>query len=261
MGLEVDEDDVGRRVGSDAGNLLARIPGVGARQHSAVRAPGHGAADRAGRAGARRRRLGERGRRDPRRRQQVGGGDHPRAGAAARRRPGPPRVGLELLFTVCEEISLRGSGAFDVGRLAAGSATCSITPRRSGRSCRHRPTTTGSSRELRGRAAHAGVRPEAGRSAIVAAARAIAAMRLGRLDAETTANVGTINGGTAINVMPERCRDRGRGAKPRPGARRGGRDRDDRSPPGRRRRGRMRPRRHRRARCSRATGSGRARSR
>jgi tripeptide aminopeptidase len=45
-----------------------------------------------------------------------------------------------------------------------------------------------------------------GRSAIVAAARAIAAMRLGRLDEETTANVGTIAGGTQINVVAERCR-------------------------------------------------------
>ena len=60
--------------------------------------------------------------------------------------------------------------------------------------------------EFRGRAAHAGVRPEAGRSAIVAAAHAIAAMRLGRLDDETTANVGMIDGGTAINVVPEHCR-------------------------------------------------------
>ncbi|MBV8713320.1 MAG: peptidase dimerization domain-containing protein, partial [Solirubrobacterales bacterium] len=60
--------------------------------------------------------------------------------------------------------------------------------------------------EFRGRAAHAGVRPEHGRSAIAAAARAVAAMRLGRLDPETTANVGTIHGGTAINVVPERCR-------------------------------------------------------
>ena len=60
--------------------------------------------------------------------------------------------------------------------------------------------------DLHGRAAHAGVRPEAGRSAIVAAARAIAAMRLGRVDEQTTANVGTIEGGSAINVIPERCR-------------------------------------------------------
>ena len=47
---------------------------------------------------------------------------------------------------------------------------------------------------------------EDGRSAIAAAARAIAAMQLGRLDDETTANVGTIDGGAGINVVPERCR-------------------------------------------------------
>ena len=60
--------------------------------------------------------------------------------------------------------------------------------------------------ELRGVAAHAGVRPENGRSAILAAARAIANMRLGRIDAQTTANIGLISGGSAANVVPDRCR-------------------------------------------------------
>src|SRR5205814_3905455 len=58
---------------------------------------------------------------------------------------------------------------------------------------------------FRGAAAHAGIRPEEGRSAILAAARAIASMQLGRLDEETTVNVGTIEGGSAMNVVPERC--------------------------------------------------------
>jgi tripeptide aminopeptidase len=58
---------------------------------------------------------------------------------------------------------------------------------------------------FRGQAAHAGIRPEAGHNAIAAAARAIAAMRIGRLDEETTANVGRIEGGTAANVVAERC--------------------------------------------------------
>jgi tripeptide aminopeptidase len=48
--------------------------------------------------------------------------------------------------------------------------------------------------------------PEEGRSAIAAAARAIADLRLGRLDEETTANVGLIEGGTARNIVPEHCR-------------------------------------------------------
>jgi tripeptide aminopeptidase len=60
---------------------------------------------------------------------------------------------------------------------------------------------------FRGAAAHAGVRPEDGRSAIAAAARAIGALRLGRIDEETTANVGAIQGGLpgTTNVVPERA--------------------------------------------------------
>jgi tripeptide aminopeptidase len=56
-----------------------------------------------------------------------------------------------------------------------------------------------------GRAAHSGMYPEEGRSAIAAAARAIADLRLGRIDEETTANVGVIEGGTATNIIPEWC--------------------------------------------------------
>src|SRR5204863_6972199 len=56
-----------------------------------------------------------------------------------------------------------------------------------------------------GRAAHSGMYPEEGRSAIAAAARAISDLRLGRIDEETTANVGTISGGTAGNIVPEWC--------------------------------------------------------
>jgi tripeptide aminopeptidase len=59
--------------------------------------------------------------------------------------------------------------------------------------------------EIRGRAAHAGLQPEHGVNAIVAAAHAITHMPQGRYDAETTANVGTIEGGTATNVVADRC--------------------------------------------------------
>jgi tripeptide aminopeptidase len=60
---------------------------------------------------------------------------------------------------------------------------------------------------FRGAAAHAGIRPEDGRSAIVAAARAIASMRLGRIDEETTANIGALAGGLpgSTNVVAERA--------------------------------------------------------
>jgi tripeptide aminopeptidase len=118
----------------------------------------------------------------------------------------PPELGLELLFTICEEVSLRGSKAFDASRLDSrfGYVFDHATP--IGEVVLASPTHHRIDAEFHGRAAHAGVRPEVGRSAIAAASAAIAAMRLGRLDDETTANVGMIEGGTAINVIPERCR-------------------------------------------------------
>jgi tripeptide aminopeptidase len=55
---------------------------------------------------------------------------------------------------------------------------------------------------IEGKPSHAGASPEKGVSAIVAAANSISAMKLGRIDAETTANVGIIEGGTARNIVP-----------------------------------------------------------
>lgn len=59
--------------------------------------------------------------------------------------------------------------------------------------------------EITGRSAHAGMEPEKGINAIVAAARAIAALPLGRIDERSTANVGVIEGGIIRNGVPDRC--------------------------------------------------------
>jgi tripeptide aminopeptidase len=56
-----------------------------------------------------------------------------------------------------------------------------------------------------GRSAHAGMEPEKGINAILAASRAIAALTIGRLDHETTANVGIIQGGLIRNGVPATC--------------------------------------------------------
>ena len=115
-------------------------------------------------------------------------------------------VGVELLFTTCEERALDGAKAVDPAPAAAPStASCSTTPRRSASWSWPRPPTTGWRRASWGTPPTPGIRPEAGRNAIAAAARAIAAMPIGRLDPETTANVGLIEGGTAANVVAERC--------------------------------------------------------
>ena len=117
----------------------------------------------------------------------------------------PPRAGLELLFTVSEETGLMGASAFQVSRLQSSFGYVLDHASPIGEIITASPTYHLVRAEIMGRAAHAGIRPEEGRSAVAAAARAIAAMELGRLDADTTANVGTIRGGTAPNVVPERC--------------------------------------------------------
>jgi tripeptide aminopeptidase len=205
LGLEVEEDDAGPAAGSDAGNLLARVPGSGPRSlllcahldTVPLAAPVEPVRTDDGWENAN---------------EGILGADNKTAVAIlvelARRMasaPSAPDVGVELLFTVCEEVSLRGSREFDVSRLRSefGYVFDHATP--IGGIVVASPTHHRIVAEFRGRAAHAGLRPEGGRSAIVAAARAIAAMRLGRLDDQTTANVGTISGGSAINVVPERC--------------------------------------------------------
>jgi tripeptide aminopeptidase len=211
MGLEVEEDGSGAAVGADAGNLYARIPGAAERSGDQVgthilfcahmdtvplAAPVEpalidGAWENVN--------------------EGILGADNKSAVAIftelARHYSGPtvPPVGLEFVFTISEETSLGGSAAFDSSRLRStyGFVFDQATP--IGGVIVASPTHYRIIARLHGRAAHAGVRPEAGRSAIHAAARGIAAMDLGRLDEQTTANVGMIHGGSAINVVPEHC--------------------------------------------------------
>jgi tripeptide aminopeptidase len=119
---------------------------------------------------------------------------------------GRSHPGLELLFTPMEEVGLRGAAAFEAERLEARAGYVYDHAGPVGEVILGAPYQRKLDVHFHGRAAHAGMYPEEGRSAIAAAARAIADLRLGRLDAETTANVGQIEGGTARNVVPEHCR-------------------------------------------------------
>jgi tripeptide aminopeptidase len=120
-------------------------------------------------------------------------------------RQGKPAAGVEVLFTTGEELALKGAKAFDRSRLQSdfGYVFDHATP--IGEIVLASPTYYSLEARFKGQAAHAGIRPEAGHNAIAAASRAIAAMRIGRIDSETTANVGRIEGGTAANVVAERC--------------------------------------------------------
>lgn len=119
-----------------------------------------------------------------------------------------PHGEIEIAFTVCEETGLQGARYLDVSRLHArtGLVLDSSNPDHliTRAPCANRLQFT-----VRGLEAHAGVAPEKGINAIQIASEAIAAMRLGRLDDETTANIGIIEGGHAINIVPNAVTVRG----------------------------------------------------
>jgi tripeptide aminopeptidase len=204
LGLEVEEDGSGHETGSDAGNLFARIdPPEGARTillcahldtvplAAPVKVVQEGGALRNGN-------------------EAILGADNKAAvatilGAARRLVADGSPVGVELLFTTCEERALDGAKAVDTDRLRSEYGFVFDHASPIGELVVASPTYYRLEARFLGHAAHAGIRPEAGRNAIAAAARAIAAMPNGRLDPETTANVGLIEGGTAANVVAERC--------------------------------------------------------
>jgi len=116
-----------------------------------------------------------------------------------------PHAGIELLFTPKEEVGLVGAAAFDASRLHATLGYVYDQAAPIGEIILAAPWSQAMEVRFHGRAAHSGMFPEEGRSAIAAAAKAIADLRLGRIDEETTANVGLISGGTGGNIVPEWC--------------------------------------------------------
>jgi len=118
---------------------------------------------------------------------------------------GPVRV----LFTTGEEMGLQGAKALDAADCSGDLCLVLDANGEVGGIVVASPTQYTFDATFEGVPAHAGVEPEKGRSAIVMAANAIARMRIGRVDAETTANVGVIRGGSATNVMAAECVLRG----------------------------------------------------
>jgi len=204
-GLDVEEDLSAAAVGSDCGNLIVRIPGAeGARtvllcaHLDTVPLAGPVNVQRDG--GVFRNRN-----------EAILGADNKAAvavllGVARRLAAEGSPVGVELLFTTAEELALRGVKEVDRSTLASEFGFVFDHASPIGEVIVAAPTYYRIEARFRGAAAHAGIRPEEGRSAIVAAARALTAMRLGRLDAGTTANAGVIEGGSAPNVVAEHAR-------------------------------------------------------
>ena len=203
-GLDAEEDASASETGSNAGNLLARVPGPDGAPTLLLCAhldtvPLAGPVE-----------VTEEDGMLSNRHPAILGADNKAALAvflmvARRAASEPPAVGLELLFTTAEERALAGAKAFDRSSLHADLGFVFDHAEQVGGLAVAAPTYYRIEATFLGQAAHAGIRPETGRNAIAAAALGISRLRLGRLDERTTANVGRIEGGTAANVVAERC--------------------------------------------------------
>lgn len=118
---------------------------------------------------------------------------------------GLPHRPIELLFTVAEEPYCPGAKAFDVTALKSKQAYVFDLTGAVGDAAYQAPAIISFAAEFVGRAAHAGFSPELGLHAIKAAADAVTKIQCGRIDDETTVNIGRISGGIADNIVPEKC--------------------------------------------------------
>ncbi|MEF2964430.1 M20/M25/M40 family metallo-hydrolase [Paenibacillus sp. M1] len=208
LGLEVVEDDTASKTGHGAGNLVATLKASGEETasvapflftcHMDTVAPGKGVKPV----------IGEDGwiRSDG---TTILGSDD-KAGVAALlevirtlRENNLPHGQIQFVITVGEEMALTGSRAMDGSLLDAKYGFAIDSNGDVGTICIGAPTRAQIDIEIYGKSAHAGVNPEDGISAIQVAGKAIARMKLGRIDETTTANIGKFEGGGETNIVPD----------------------------------------------------------
>ena len=202
MGAQVEIDDAGEKVGGNTGNVIARFAGtiqggepIMMSAHMDTVVPGEGVKPII---------EGDIIRTDE---TTVLGGDD-KSGCAViievircLQEQNIPHAPIEAIFSICEEVGLLGAKNVDVAKLKCkyGIVFDSDDP---GFLFTKGPSSNELVFKVYGLESHAGVAPEDGISAIKIAAEAISAMRLGRIDEETTANIGIIEGGKATNIIP-----------------------------------------------------------
>jgi tripeptide aminopeptidase len=203
MGLEVTEDDTGTKVGGNAGNLIVRkkgnrdAPAVVLMAHVDTVTPCCGIKPVI---------EGDMIRSDG---TTVLGADD-KAGVAvileilrALEEDGAGHGDIEAVFTIGEESGLVGSGHLDYSKIKAKYGFVLDTGGEAGTYVTKAPYYYGFRAAVSGKSAHAGVEPEKGVSAIRIAAEAITKMPFGRIDYETTSNIGSISGGGANNIVAD----------------------------------------------------------
>ncbi|GGH42920.1 hypothetical protein GCM10008014_03440 [Paenibacillus silvae] len=204
LGLHVYEDDTMNQTGHGAGNLVVTLEASGVENvepmlftcHMDTVTPGQGIKPE----------LGEDGwiRSDG---TTILGADD-KAGIAALfeairviQENNIPHGKIQFVITVGEESGLVGARAMNPKDIDAAFGYALDSNGAVGTICVAAPARAEIQMNIYGKSAHAGVNPEDGISAIQVAAKAIAAMKLGRIDDETTANIGKFQGGSALNVV------------------------------------------------------------
>ena len=202
LGAQVSIDDAGERVGGNVGNLIAHFPGTAPEAmpillsaHMDTVVPGEGIVPILD---------GDILRTDGR---TVLGGDD-KSGVAiicevlrVVKENRFPCSDVDVVFTICEEAGLIGTKCLDVNRLRARTGLV-LDSDSVGFLFTKAPAANRMEFRVHGLEAHAGVCPEKGVNAIKVAADGVARMSLGRIDYETTANIGVIEGGMAVNIVP-----------------------------------------------------------
>jgi tripeptide aminopeptidase len=203
MGAAVSEDDSAKQTGSDCGNLFVRFPDGGLDKepvffncHMDTVLPA----------------VGVKVKREGEVFTSAGNtvlGSDDKAGIAALievmrtlQEKNIPYGPVEYIFTTCEEVGLMGAKTLNPSSIKA-KIGYALDSSGINRVVVGAPAANRITAKIKGVAAHAGLSPEKGISAIHLAARAIARLKLGRLDPESTANIGLIEGGTATNIIPE----------------------------------------------------------
>lgn len=112
---------------------------------------------------------------------------------------------IEIIFTACEEYFVEGAKRLDYSRICSKECYVLDTDGSIGRAVLAAPTGVRIIANITGKAAHAALAPEEGVNAISVASKAVSMMKLGRIDEDTTANIGILKGGLSGNIVPESC--------------------------------------------------------
>lgn len=201
LGIEVEIDSAGQKVGSNTGNVIAFLPGSNAPTilfiaHMDTVSPGENIKPR-----IENNLIKSNG-------QTILGADD-KAGIAiilelfqTVLENNLSHGGIEAVFTIAEEKGLLGSKNLELSRLRGRYAYVLDGDGPVGGIVIKAPSQNSIKAIFYGKAAHAGLEPEKGINAIQAVSLAISRMKLGRIDGETTSNIGVIKGGLASNIVP-----------------------------------------------------------